>query len=214
VFIDGRILEGASIGLAAGKHELAAVAPGYYGEIRRVALEERRAAEPVGFTLEATRLPGLEEEQRFLKLADAPSLDEAKAGSVGERTLATVLRAKRLLQTGDSAAFAELSRDVETLRRLGDARAAVASLLIDSVRSGNISRSQVTQSLIAASDGGDAMASLFLAVAYRESINASGALTTPADPRFRGYCEHMSRAAAQGWVEVASEYSRRDHCPN
>jgi hypothetical protein len=66
--------------------------------------------------------------------------------------------------------------------------------------------------LVDASDGGDAMASLFLAVAYREAMNASGAAVAASDPRFHSYCQRMQLAATQGWEDIASEYWRRDRC--
>lgn len=213
IFVDSNILTTPSTDLAPGEHEVVAVAPGYYGEVRHftVANENARA---LSFALEATRLPTSEEERRFLKLTDSRALTAADLASVRERTLGTVLQAQLLRQTGKTPQLNALSQQVETLRRSGDARAAVASLLIASVEAGHISRSQVTQSLIAASRGGDAMASLFLAVAYRESINASDSSVPTTDPRFRSYCEDMALAAAQGWDEVAGEYARRDHCVN
>jgi hypothetical protein len=189
------------------------VANGYYGEVRHLTLSPGSNPEAVSFVLEAARLPSFDEEQRFLKLADAPALTPQDLSSVTEPTLATVLQAKRLQQTGQAAPFDALSKDTETLRRFGDARAAVASLLISSVQSGHISRSQVTQSLLAASESGDAMASLVLAASFRESINASGRAVSSADPLYQDYCRNLALAARQGWAEVAGEYARRDGCP-
>jgi len=75
-----------------------------------------------------------------------------------------------------------------------------------------VNRSQVTQSLIAASAAGDAMASLFIAVAYRESINASDQPVATTDPLYKSYCHHLALAISQGWPDVADEYWRRDRC--
>jgi tRNA A-37 threonylcarbamoyl transferase component Bud32 len=211
VFVDANMLTTASTELAAGEHELVAVAPGYYGEVRHVTVANE-GVRAISIALEATRLPTSAEERRFLKLTESRTLTAADLSGVSERTLGTVLQAQLLRQTGKTTQLDTLSQEVEKLRRAGDARAAVASLLIASVEAGRISRSQVTQSLIAASRGGDAMASLFLAVAYRESINASDSSVATTDPRFRSYCDGMALAAEQGWDEVASEYSRRDHC--
>jgi len=147
-------------------------------------------------------------------LADASVLTEADTTAITEHTLSTVLQAKRMRQASQSSQFDTLSRDLETLSRFGDARAAVASLLIGSVQSGHVSRSQVTQPLIDASAAGDAMASLFLAVAYRESINAADKPLSPADPLYRSYCQHLALAISQGWSDVASEYWRHDRCSN
>jgi tRNA A-37 threonylcarbamoyl transferase component Bud32 len=214
IFVDARPMAADSIDLAAGSHEIVAVAGGYYGEVRHIALANGSPETSVSFALEPTRLPTADEQQRFLKLADASTLTEADTAGVAEHTLSTVLQAKRLRQAGLSAQFDALSRDVETLRRFGDARAAVASLLIGSVQSGHVNRSQVTQSLIAASEAGDAMASLFIAVAYRESINASDKPVQTTDPLYRSYCQHLAMAISQGWGDVASEYWRHDRCTN
>jgi hypothetical protein len=213
IFIDGEPLERNSVDLPRGAHELVAVAPRYYGESRRLDLAPGRSPGAVAVALDATRLPDLEEEERFLRLADAPVLTEADVSSITERTLNTALRAKLLRLSGQTAEFDALKRQISTLDRFGDARAAVASLLIDSVQSGHFSGAQVTQSLIAASNGGDAMASLFVAVAYRESLLTLGRRPSPNDAGFRRYCERMGMATAQGWAEVAGEYFRRD-CSN
>jgi len=212
IFVDAKPEAADSIDLVAGSHEIVAVAGGYYGEVRQLTLTGDVPRDSVSFALEPTRLPTADEQQRFLKLADASALTEAQASTVTERTLRTVLQAKLLRQSGQSAQFEALSKDVETLRRFGDGRAAVVSLLIGSVLSGHVNRSQVTQSLIAASAAGDAMASLFIAVAYRESINASDQPVATTDPLYKSYCHHLALAISQGWPDVADEYWRRDRC--
>jgi hypothetical protein len=212
IFVDAKPLAADSIELAAGSHEIVAVAGGYYGEVRHLTLAAGTAGDSLSFALEPTRLPTAEEQQRFLKLADAKALTEADTAEVQERTLSTVLQAKQLHQAGQTAQFQALSKDVETLRRFGDGRAAVASLLIGSVLSGHVNRSQVTRSLIDASQTGDAMASLFIAVAYRESINAADRPVSSRDPLYRNYCQYLALASSQGWGEVAGEYWRHDGC--
>jgi hypothetical protein len=212
IFIDARPFSGQAAHLGAGGHDVVAVLSGYYGEVRHLTVRAGTAGEPVSFVLEATRLPSFDEELRFLKLADAPALTQQDLSSVSEPTLATVLQAKRLQQTGQAAAFEVLSKQTEMLRRFGDARAAVASLLITSVQSGHISRSQVTQSLLTASESGDAMASFVLAASFRESINAAGRSVSTADPLYQDYCRNLALASRQGWAEVAGEYARRDGC--
>jgi len=214
VFVDARPLTGDSMNVAARSHEIVAVAPGYYGEVRHLELADGALESSITIALEPTRLPTAEELQHFLKLADASVLTEADTTAITEHTLSTVLQAKRMRQASQSSQFDTLSRDLETLSRFGDARAAVASLLIGSVQSGHVSRSQVTQPLIDASAAGDAMASLFLAVAYRESINAADKPLSPADPLYRSYCQHLALAISQGWSDVASEYWRHDRCSN
>jgi tRNA A-37 threonylcarbamoyl transferase component Bud32 len=214
IFVDARPLSGQAAQLGAGGHDVVAVADGYYGEVRHLTVSAGTNPDPVTFVLEATRLPSFDEQQRFLKLADAPALTQQDLSGVTEPTLATVLQAKRLQQTGQAAPFEALSKDTEMLRRFGDARAAVASLLIGSVQSGHISRSQVTQSLLSASESGDAMASFILAASFRESINASGRAVSTVDPLYQDYCRNLALAARQGWGEVAGEYARRDGCPH
>jgi tRNA A-37 threonylcarbamoyl transferase component Bud32 len=212
IFVDARPVTADSIELAAGSHEIVAVAAGYYGEVRHVTLAAGNPTDSLNFALEPTRLPTADEQQRFLKLADAKELSDSDMSQVAERTLSTVLQAKHLRQAGQTAQFEAISKDVETLRRFGDARAAVTSLLIGSVLSGHVNRSQVTQSLISASEAGDAMASLFIAVAYRESINAADRPVPPGDPLYRSYCQYLGLAISQGWGDVAGEYWRHDHC--
>jgi tRNA A-37 threonylcarbamoyl transferase component Bud32 len=212
IFVDAKPLAADSIELAAGSHEIVAVAGGYYGEVRHVTLAAGNPADSLSFALEPTRLPTADEQQRFLKLADAKQLTQSDLSQVEEHTLSAVLQAKQLHQAGQTAQFEAVSTDVETLRRFGDARAAVASLLIGSVLSGHVNRSQVTQSLIAASAAGDAMASLYIAVAYRESINAADRPVPSGDPLYRSYCQHLALAIRQGWGDVASEYWRHDGC--
>ena len=212
IFVDAKPLAADSMDLAAGSHEIVAVAGGYYGELRHLTLAAGNPRVSLSFALESTRLPTADEQQRFLKLADASALTEADTADVTERTLSTVLQAKRLHQAGQTVQFEAVSKDIETLRRFGDARAAVASLLIGSVLSGHVHRSQVTQALIAASEAGDAMASLFIAVAYRESINAADRPVPPGDSLYRSYCQYLALAISQGWGDVAGEYWRHDRC--
>jgi serine/threonine protein kinase len=212
VFVDGNEIPDAATDLPVGDHELVAVANGYYGNIRHVTSEGGTGSRAVSFALEPTSLPSAAEQDRFLKLADAKTLTEGDLSSVEDRTFRTALRAKLLSQTGRVADLEKLTIEVDTLRRYGDSRAAVAALLIDGVEAGRISRSLATQSLVAASDGGDAMASLYLAVTYRESLNASTTTVAASDSRFKNYCRRMELAAAQGWEDVALEYWRRDRC--
>ncbi|HEV7613976.1 MAG TPA: toll/interleukin-1 receptor domain-containing protein [Steroidobacteraceae bacterium] len=212
VFVDGTRLRAASLSVSTGTHEFVAVTPGYYGEVRHVSLSAGNPLKAFSLALEATVLPPLEEAQRFLKIADSPEITAADLEGVSERTLHTALRAKFLRQMGARAEFEQLSSDVQTLRRFGDARAAVAALLIDSVQTGHVTRAQITPPLLAASDGGDAMASLFVAVADREAINSSKSPVSRADPQFLSYCRRLSLSVSQGWSDVAAGYRRLDRC--
>jgi TIR domain len=212
VFVDGTRLKTASLSVSTGTHEVVAVAPRYYGEVRHVSVSSGSPLPPISLALEATGLPPLDEELRFLKIADSAEITAADLDSVTERTLHTALRAKFLRQIGAGAEFEQLSHDVQTLRRFGDARAAVAALLIDSVQTGHVTRAQITPPLLSASDGGDAMASLFVAVADREALNSSKSPISRSDPQFRSYCRRLSLSVTQGWSDVAADYWRRDDC--
>jgi hypothetical protein len=212
VFLDGHEVNDALLSVDRGQHEMLAVAAGYYGRIEHIGVTRGVAANQIDLTLQPTVLPTRDETQRFLKLTESQALTLAEVQSISERTLRNALLAQQLSQTDHLVELESLSRDVDTLRRFGDSRAAVTALLIDSMRAGRITRGLVTQSLIAASDGGDPMASLFMAVAYRESINSSSSSVAASDPQFQSYCQRMGLAAAQGWGEVATEYWKRDHC--
>ena len=214
VFIDRRPVSGSSAHLAPGSHEIAAIAPGYYGELKRVTLAAGRNPQAVEFALEPTRLPSRADEERFIKLADAPRVTEADVASVVERTLNTALRAKILYQGSAAKEFDGLAHDVDVLRSLGDTRAAVAGMIIDGIKKGTMSGLPVTQSLLTASENGDAMASIFVAANFRESIGVSATPVSATDPRFRRYCHYVGLAVEQGWTEVASMYWQRDRCAN
>lgn len=213
IYVDGDALAGDSAELLPGAHTLAVVAPGHYGEVRHIVLERGRPSATETFALVPTRLPTAAEQETFLRLADAASITEKDAARVEEQTLHTALQAKLLGQGRRLDDLNRLARDVASLRRAGDPRAAVAAMLIDTIQSGHIRGALSNQSLLAASQGGDAMASLFLAAAYRSSISSTASPITPSDPRFKSYCDYMALAAEQGWSEVANRWSQQDHCP-
>jgi hypothetical protein len=213
ILVDGSELAGPSIELSAGRHEVIAIAPGFYGDIRRLAPSSSQAI-PISISLVPTALPTAAEEQKFLKLADAPTVTLADVQSISEQTLHTALQMKLLRQSGHAIKLEELARRAQRLQRFGDARAAVTEFLVDGMRAGQLSRSAATQPLIAASDSGDAMASLFFAMSYRDAMAGSTATVSASQPQFRSYCQRMGLAATQGWTDVATEYRRRDHCPD
>jgi serine/threonine protein kinase len=213
IFIDNAPLGSKSINVSPGFHDVVAIAPMYYGEIRHEDFSDPKVVTASeNFTLDPVRLPTYDEQQRFLKLADKPELTVDEVQSISERTLIVALRAKLLRQAARTEELQALENDVSKLRQLGDARSAVAHVLIDSVKSGHFAGAEADEPLIEASRSGDAMASFLLAVAYRETMSSSDDPIARSDPRLQAYCQRMARAVTQGWTEVASEYWRRDRC--
>jgi predicted Ser/Thr protein kinase len=212
IFVDNTETQGSQVNLAPGEHQLVALAPHYFGESMRLRLEPGSDIRSVSFALDPTSLPTPSELERFSQLADAKTLTEADLSELADRTFQLVLRAKYLNANGKAEGLSALVGNIDSLRRLGDSRAAVAAFLLDSVHAGHIGRAQVTQSLIDASNEGDAMASLFLAVSFRDSMNLAPSGVMPSDPMFRQYCDRLRLASKQGWDDVAAEYMQRDHC--
>lgn len=211
LYIDGkRLPTGATVSANRGQ-QLVAVAPGFYGEVREISASDTK----IVVSLQPLTLPGANEYERFLNLADADitaKIEPRDIETVGDRTLRTALQSKLLRQQGDDAALEALIRDVETLARLGDSRAAVAMLLMESIRTGQVQRSSITEGLVAAGERGDAMASFFTAVALRDALSQTESEISASDPDFQAYCSRISRAVKQGWAEVARKYLTLDGC--
>jgi len=212
VFVDNTETQGSQVNLPPGEHQLVALAPHFFGESMHLRLEPGSDPRSVSFALDPTSLPTPSELERFSQLADAKTLTEADLTELADRTFQVVLRAKYLNANGKAEGLSALVSNIDSLRRLGDSRAAVAAFLLDSVHAGHIGRAQVTQSLIDASNEGDAMASLFLVVSFRDSMNLNPSGVMPSDPMFRQYCDRLRLASKQGWDDVAAEYMQRDHC--
>jgi tRNA A-37 threonylcarbamoyl transferase component Bud32 len=213
VYLDGQPIDGKPVPLEAGSHLLAATAPGYYGIVQALAADPAHPSVPVTIHLAAVTLPSPAEFDRFVRLSENESISAADLQSVTESTLHTALQAQRQQQTDDVEGLDQLMREVSTLRRLSDRRAAVAAMLIDSLRLGKISESRITPALSQASAQGDAMATLFIALATRDSLNRSTSPLMPSDTRMRSYCTELELAAKQGWDSVANDFRRRDSCP-
>jgi serine/threonine protein kinase len=209
VFVDGRHVEASTVNVQPGEHEIAAIAPAHYGEVRR---EDIGTQASERFSLKPLRLPTLDELDHFLKLTGIPALTEANVTSVGEQTLILALRSKWLRQEGRIEDADTLRQDINRLRLLGDTRAAVTSFLIDSVTVEHFRGAERNSLLVSASKAGDAMASLFIAEGYRESLSSAHGVVSQTDPRFRSYCDHLGLAVEQGWADVASGYWQRDGC--
>jgi hypothetical protein len=105
-----------------------------------------------------------------------------------------------------------MERDLQALAEAGDARAAVILLLKPAIEAGRIAPAGIDGRLLAAADGGDAMASFFAALSLRSRIQEVVAGGGSAVPELQAYCERMTRAAAQGWQAVAAGYLQRDGC--
>jgi Protein kinase domain len=211
VIVDGADIGNATVPLTAGQHLLVAVAFGYYGHMEHVDLSGSEV-KAVNVALEPTTMPTAEETQRFLRLAGNARLTPAQVQSITDRTLRETLRVQRLRQSDHAPELGPLVHNVDILRRFGDSRAAVAGLLIESLRDGKISDALATPPIIAASNRGDAMASFFLALAYRGSLDSSASAITASAPQFQTYCKRIALAQTQGWA-LASEFRQHDHCP-
>lgn len=211
IHVDGKLLTQPSIELARGSHRLVAVAPGHYGQART--LEIPLASGALDITLQPTELPSVAQYQRFLDLADAASINSIERDSVGEQTLRTALDTKLLRQASDPAAARLLDLDLQALATLGDARAAVIGLLAPAIQAGRIAPAAIDDRLMAAADGGDAMASFFAALALRSQVQEATARGESAASEMQAYCSRLQQAAAQGWSEVASGYLQSDGCP-
>jgi hypothetical protein len=192
-------------------HNVAAVATGYYGHIDRVSLTDSKS-NAVTLSLEPTRLPSGDELLRFLKLSSNPALTPALVQDVTERTLHESLRVQRLRQTNHVMEAEGFTKSVTALRHFGDVRAAVAAFLIEGMSTGKIDRSLATPALTAASDGGDALASFFLALAHRGSFDSDAAHLMGSGLPFQTFCRRMSMAAAQGLADAAGQFQRLEHC--
>jgi serine/threonine protein kinase len=212
IFVNNNEAHGSQVNLPPGDYQVAAIAPHYFGQLKRVRLDPGSDKHSVSFALDPTSLPTAAELERFSQLADAKTLTEADLAEPADPTFQIVLRAKFLNANQKTQDLGALVGDIESLRRLGDSRAAVAAFLLDSVHAGHIGRAQVTQSLINASNAGDAMASLFLAVSFRDAMNLDPSGVMPSDPMFQQYCDRLRLASDQGWDDVAVEYMQRDHC--
>jgi hypothetical protein len=210
LFADGAELAGRTAYLDHGEHQLVAVAPGFYGELRSIVAKGEET--PLIVELRAVRLPNAQETERFFDLADAPAISQADVASITEWTLQTALRGKLLNTLGPREAAQQLEAQLAILARYGDARATVATLLGNAIREGRIGHSLLDASLISASDRGDAMASFFVAVAIRDSLREGDGLGSASSKDFTTYCARMSLSAAQGWGEVATPYLQRDSC--
>ncbi len=149
---------------------------------------------------------------RFLKLARNPALTPAMVQDVSEHTLRESLRVQRMRQSDHVMEADGFAKSVNALRHFGDVRAAVAAFLMEAMSTGKIDRSLATPALTAASDGGDALASFFLALAHRASFDADAAHLAGSGLPFQTFCRRMSMAASQGLADAAGQLRRLEHC--
>jgi hypothetical protein len=207
VYLDGKRIAAASLELERGPHRLIAVAPGHYGQLQTIQLTE---ATTLNIELQPTKLPADAEFERFLDLADAGQITPADRDSMTEATLRTALSTKLLRENANQAGLQAMEQDLEALAEVGDARAAVILLLGPAIEAGRIAPAVIDSRLVAAAEGGDAMASFFTALSLRSRVQEAGG--TAATKEMRAYCERMAQAAAQGWQAVAGSYLQRDRC--
>jgi hypothetical protein len=211
LLLDGEAMTSASMPVQPGMHNVAALASGYYGHIDRVSLADPKS-NAVTLSLEPTTLPSSDELMRFLKLSRNQALTPVLVQDVSERTLRESLRIQRLHQSNHIMEAEGLTKSVNALRHFGDFRAAVAAFLVEAMNSAKIDRSLVTPALTAASDGGDALASFFLALAHRESFDSDASHLAGSGLPFQNFCRRMGMAATQGLADAAGQFRRLEHC--
>jgi len=209
VYLDGNRVTEPDLMLARGPYRLIAVAAGYYGQLQGIQVTE---ATTLKIELQPTQLPSVAEFERFLDLADASRITPADRDSITEATLRTALSTKLLRESTSQQALQFMEQDLEALAEVGDARATVILLLEPAIEAGRIASAGIDSRLLAAADGGDAMASFFAALSLRSRVQEVTAGGGSAAPELRAYCERMTQAAAQGWQAVAAGYLQRDGC--
>lgn len=211
IYIDGVLLAGAAVKFSPGTHQLVAVAPGYYGQSRDIGIHagQDRAVHVI---LQPTSLPPPVDVERFLVLADSKTISAADVQGMSEHTLRVALHAKLLNQQGQTHALQQLRKDLAALVAREDTRSAVTAFLVDAIVSGTLDQPGLSDTLLAASNQKDPMASFFYAMSLREWLSKAGNIT-PSSPQFTGYCEALRRAHSQGWKDVATIWQQRDSCP-
>jgi hypothetical protein len=211
LFIDGAPLTTQEVELTPGAHQLVAVASGFYGQSRTLKIDAGKKRN-VTVILQATSLatPGVVE--RFLVLADSDAISMGDVQSMPDHTLRVALRGKLLNQQHNTYALQQLRRDLVALTEKDDTRGAVAGFLVDATVAGKFGESSFYESLLAAAQRNDPMASFFHAVALRENLR-SAADISPSAPQFVSYCAELGRARSQGWADMAATWQQRDSCP-
>jgi hypothetical protein len=209
IYIDGTPLTAPHVELERGPHRLIAIAPGHYGQLQTVQLNE---ATTIKIELQPTKLPSDAEFKRFLDLADAGRITAADRDSMTETTLRTALSTKLLREAANQDGLRAMEQDLQALAEAGDARAAVVLLLGPAIEAGRIAPATLDSRLLAAADGGDAMASFFTALSLRSRLQEATAGGAAASKELQTYCERLKQAAAQGWQAVAGDYLQRDGC--
>ena len=210
LYVNGKLLKERRAELPQGTHQLIAVAPGYYGEVRGVVMPERSVV-PINFMLQSIELPSAADYERFVNLAAAAALTATDLNSVTERTLRTALNTKFLRQQRQFGTLRVLEQDLQALSAVGDARATVATVLANGLQTGKVT-TQLDDRLVAAANAGDAVASLFVALTLRERLRQAIASGKGSSKQLAAYCMRMRSAATQGWDSVAGQYLENDGC--
>jgi hypothetical protein len=211
LFIDGAPLATQEVELAPGPHQLVAVASGFYGQSRTLTIGAGKKRD-LTVILRSTSVPKPGVVERFLVLADSDSISVTDVQGMPDYTLRVALRAKLLNQQQNTYALQQLRRDVAALAEKDDTRGAVAGYLVDAIIAGKFGQSSFYESLLAAAQRNDPMASFFQAVALREKLLSAGEIS-PSNPQFVSYCTALGQARSQGWAQMATTWQRRDSCP-
>jgi hypothetical protein len=188
-----------------------AVASGFYGQSRTLTIGAGKKRD-LTVILRRTSVPKPGVVERFLVLADSDAISVTDVQSMPDYTLRVALRAKLLNQQQNTYALQQLRRDVAELTQKDDTRGAVAGYLVDAIVAGKFGQSSFYESLLAAAQRNDPMASFFHAVALREGLLSAGDIS-PSNPQFVSYCAALGRARSQGWAQMATTWQQRDGCP-
>jgi Protein kinase domain len=222
--IDGSLVAGPDVLLAPGHHEIASVAPGYYGVVQLLDVQPGRVV-PIQVHLESVGRPSGAAFDRFLDLDDElakSTSKEAHVGggpveriesqieSLGDRTLQSVLRAKLLRLTGQISDAELIEQQATELSRLGDARAASAVVLMAAARRGRFVQELVTSELTRASEAGDPLATFLLALPLRTELASAPGRPQANRTLYQQYCSQLRRAANLGWDGLPRLY--RNDC--
>ena len=222
--IDGSQVAGPDVLLPPGQHEIVSLASGYYGVVQSLDVQSGRVA-PIQVRLEPVGRPSGAVFDRFLDLDDELPQSASKEASAGEsavdriesqikaiddRTLQAVLRTRLLRLTGQRSEADLIEQQFAELSRLGDARAASAVALIAAARGGRFGAELVTPELTLASEAGDPLATLLLALPLRAELASAPGGVQANRALYRQYCSQLRKAADQGWDGLPKLY--RNDC--
>ena len=206
LYVDGSRIDARTAELAPGRHSVAAVAAGYYGQIQTLEADAR--APRLRIVLQPIVLPTQEELTRFVGALEAPRVMPAELQSIRDPALQQVLLLKQLRETERPDELAEREQDLDKLASYDDAAAAVTLYLAAEGKALDRDAGAIVPRLQAAMDSGYALATFWYAVRLRDALTS--VRFTATDPSYRLYCNTMTLASEQGFEAVAGRYLQDD----